>query len=122
MKRIAFWIVVWFALMAFLSIIAFKADAAQMRGERASCEVLATNIWQAGDMRDSGIPWEVAKVRFQELLDEARQNPHSFVKSKEDEAFIMRAFQSLWTFADDAAIVIAAQVYKQCMGITPTRL
>lgn len=108
--------IVWVLLIIALAAISLAAEAAKLRGEHESCVVVGHVIVQAGDMRDNGVPWETAQIRFKELLDDARNNPASFVQNDEDAEFIMKAFKRLWDDPKQPSFIVATEVYRQCMG------
>lgn len=117
MKWIRFLVWLFVVMLAFaaVSIVASIAIAAPLRGDRGACEVLGNTVVQAGDMREAGVPWEVARDRLKEMVDAAAKNPESFVTEKSAQEFVMRAFQRLWIEANDPAFVIATRVYNECM-------
>lgn len=92
------------------------ASAATLKGNQKSCEALASVVMQAGELRASGVPWEVFDARLDEMITEARGNPDSFVQSDDDVKFIKKSMKLLWNNPQDAPILVASAVYQSCMG------
>lgn len=100
----------------FLCFICVAAGAVTLKGNKDSCEALASVALHAGGVRDSGVPWEVFKEHLDEMIIEARANPDSFVHTEDEVKFINKSMKLIWDNPNDAPILVASAIYQSCMG------
>lgn len=115
MSRFLFWLLmVW--LVGLIVFSCGSAQAEQMRGNKAACTDLGNLIIQAGEVRQSGVPWDQVQIRLAETIVAARSNPDSYIHNDADAAFVIKAVSRLWSDKDTPAYAIATSVYHQCMS------
>lgn len=86
-----------------------------MRGNAEDCINFATFAQDATQLRDQGITWEQFEAWLDSALEKALENPeYSYVKTREEAAFIHYRMQGVWESKKDGGEVFV-DIYEACM-------
>lgn len=92
-----------------------NANAATFRGNAEVCSSLGMTAMEVAGMRDAGVPWDAFGPWIKGALDEAVQNPESYVKDQDDVNFIMTWFKRIYDEPGLSGVAAAVLIERDCL-------
>ena len=112
-KRI---VLVWLAAgLLWLAFGPSPSQAATMRGNVEICSSFGATVYDVGQMRDSGIPWETFGPWIIERVANALTDPRSYIKDAEDVSFVLDWFKRVYDSPNTEALELAITADADCM-------
>lgn len=91
------------------------ANAQTFRGDELTCRSLASTAFDVAAMRDAGVPWDTFGPWIKNALEQAKENPESYVKDQEDIDFIYGWFKRIYDAPTMSPETAEALINRDCM-------
>ena len=92
-----------------------SVQAATFRGNAEVCAAITVTAYDAAQMRDAGIPWEVFGPWIADRITQVKGDPLSYIQDDEDAMYMMNLFKFIWDNPMVEAAELISMVEADCM-------